>query len=159
MPIIPLLAVTVLLDGRPVLAYAPAIVIAGRTYAPLLPYATSVAQSISFEDNLLVLQRATRQVRIRMRPVEPDALAFAYVPIARILRGLGATVSYDAREHTVDVHLPHAVVVRTPAPFNPSAAQVGPLTVFTPPPMRQPMPPWHGPALPRRTPLPYPVPT
>lgn len=159
MAILPLLAVSVLLDGRRLLAYAPALVIAGRTYAPVAPYLTSIAQSVSYVDGALIVQRAGREVKICMPSVEPGALDFAYVPIAPLLRDLGANVRYDARDRTLEIRLPHAVDVETPPPWSAQSPHVVPRVVFTPTPQPQQVPAWHGPAIPRRTPLPYPVPT
>jgi hypothetical protein len=157
--ILPLLVVSVFLDGRPLLAYGPALLIGGHTYAPVAPYLTSVAQSLFYEDGSLVLVRDARQVRIRMHSIDPDALDFTYVPIVPLLRELGATVQYDARERAIEIRTPHAVVVVTPQPYSPPTVQLAPRTVFTPTPQPQRPPPWRGPPQPRRTPLPYPVPT
>jgi hypothetical protein len=154
------LAVSVLLDGRPILGYAPAVVVAGRTYAPIAPYATSIAQALSYEGKVLVIERDARQVRVRMlEVVTPDALDWDYVPIASLLRGLGASVTYDSAKHVLEVRTAHDAEVQTPAPFNPSEPQVAPRDVFTPAPIETRAPQWHGPPVPRRTPLPYPVPT
>ncbi len=160
MPILPLAAaVTVLLDGRPVSAYVRAFASAGRTYAPLAPYVTRVADRLSYDGSTLVIVRGARSVRLRLIGVAPDALDREYVAIAPLLRDLGESVGYDARRRTVEVDSPSARVVTTPAPFDPNAPQVAPRVVFTPTPIPAPPLVWHGTPAPRRTPLPFPEPT
>lgn len=160
MPILPLAAaVTVLLDGRPVLSYAHAYIAAGRTYAPLAPYVTRIADRIGYDGNGLVIQRGERCTRLVLMRVSPDALDREYVPLAPLLRALGATVVYDARRRLVEVDSPSPRAIRTPQPFDANAPQVTPRVIFTPTPMPQPPFVWRGPAVPRRTPLPYPEPT
>ncbi|HEY9085731.1 MAG TPA: hypothetical protein VIN40_07335 [Candidatus Tyrphobacter sp.] len=160
MPILPLAAaVTVLLDGRPVPAYARAFASAGRTYAPLAPYVTRIADRLWYEGNTVVIERGARRVRLRLASVAPDALDREYVAIAPVLRGLGASVGYDARARTVDVVSAPGHEIATPAPFDPNAPQVAPRVIFTPVPIPTPRAVWHGPAIPRRTPLPFPEPT
>jgi len=157
MPILPLaVAVTVLLDGRPVAAYARAYVAAGRTYAPLAPYVTRIADRLEYRAGTLVIDRGARYARVALRSVTPDALDRQYVAIAPILRALGESVRYDSKARAVDVRTPQTASVATPVPFDPFAAQVAPHVVFTPAPIPTPRPVWHGPAMPRRTPLPYP---
>lgn len=158
-PIPPAAAVSVRVDGSPVLAYARAIVIGGHTYAPIEPYLTAVSRCVAFGDGELVIARDDRSVRIRMQITSPDALDRAYVEIAPLLRELGERVSYDAAEKTVDVTTPGEVIVVTPAPSNPLATPLAPRAVFTPTPLPTPVPIWTGSPEPRRTPLPYPVPT
>ncbi len=158
MPILPLAAaVTVLLDGRPVAAYSRAYVAAGRTYAPLAPYVTRVADRLGYRAGTVVIDRGARYARVALRSVTPDALDRQYVAIAPILRALGESVRYDPKAHVVYVCSRQAVSVATPPPFDPLAAQVAPRVVFTPAPVPTPRPIWRGPALPRRTPRPYPA--
>jgi hypothetical protein len=160
MPLLPVAApIAVRLDGRTVSAYASAYVVGGRAYAPLLPYVTRVADRIGYRGWMLVVTRGERQVRIRLANVSPGALDAQYVALAPVLRGLGESVSYDSRTHTVEVRSPQARVVASPAPFDPLAPQVAPRVVFTPAPSPMPRVIWRGPATPRRTPLPYPIPT
>jgi hypothetical protein len=158
-PIPPVAAVSIRVDGSQVLSYARAVVIAGHTYAPIEPYLTAISRCVAYDDGELVIVRDDRAVRIRMRMSSPDALDRAYVEIAPLLRGLGESVSYDAAERTVEVTTPHAFVVFTPEPPNPLATPLAPRAVFTPMPIPTPAPIWTGSPEPRRTPLPYPVPT
>ncbi len=160
MPILPVAAViSVRIDGQKVRAYAPAYVVAGRTYAPLLPFVTRLADRVGYEGQRLVVVRGLRHVSVSLGRISPDGLDRAYVPLAPVLRGLGETVRYDPKTHTVDVHSPQAMEVASPVPYDPLAPQAVPRIVFTPapPPARHIV--WHGPATPRRTPLPYPIPT
>jgi hypothetical protein len=149
----------VLLDGRPVPAYVRAFASAGRTYAPLAPYVTRIAERLWYEGGTLVIERGDRRVRVRLWSVAPDALDREYVPIAPLLRSLGESVRYDARTRTVEVGSAGGPEVATPAPFDANARQVAPRVVFTPAPIATPHPVWHGAATPRRTPLPFPEPT
>ncbi len=160
MPILPLAAaITVLLDGRPVASYEPAYLAAGRAYAPLAPYVTRIADRLEYVGPELVITRGFYSARVRLNRVEPDALDHEYVAIAPVLRALGETVFYDARTRTLRVHTPAPEPAVSPAPFNPREPQQVPRVVFTPSPIPTPRAQWHGPAFPRRTPLPYPVPT
>lgn len=160
MPILPVAAaIAVLLDGRPVSAYAPAYVVGGRTYAPLVPYVSRLVDRIAYAGGKLVLSRGSRQYSLRLEPAFPDALDRQYVALAPMLRALGISVSYDAASHSVDVVLPAPAEVASPQPFDPLAPQVTPHVVFTPTPKPALPIVWRGPAIPRRTPLPYPIPT
>ncbi|MGH7736942.1 MAG: hypothetical protein ACREMP_03590 [Candidatus Tyrphobacter sp.] len=160
MPILPLAAaIAVFVDGRNVAAYAPAYVVAGRTYAPIDPYVTQVADRLEYEGRTLVISRGERRAVLPLRQVAPDALDRQYVALAATLRDLGAAVTYDAREHRVEVRLPAPSPIVSPPPFDPLALQAAPHVVFTPQPSPAPRVIWRGPAVPRRTPLPVPIPT
>ncbi len=160
MLILPLAAaVTVLFDGRPVLSYAHAYIAAGRTYAPLAPYVTRFADRMDYEGKSLIIRRGERMTRLVVARVSPDALDREYVAIAPVLRSLGASVSYDAKQRLVEVVSPGPAAVQTPRPFDANAFEVAPHVVFTPTPIPQAPFVWRGPAIPRRTPLPYPEPT
>lgn len=160
MPILPVAAaIVVLLEGRPVSAYAPAYVVAGRTYAPIVPYVSRLVDRVGYEGNLLVLSRGARRAFLRLSPSAPDALDRRYVALAPVLRALGVSVQYDGRTHSVDLALPRPAEVASPEPFDPLAPQAPPRVVFTPAPAPTPRIVWRGPAVPRRTPLPYPIPT
>jgi hypothetical protein len=158
-PIPPAATVSVRVDGSPIRAYARAIIVGGHTYAPIDPYLTTISRCAGYDSGELVIERDDRSVRIRMPAISPNALDRAYVEIAPLLRGLGESVSYDSGTRTVDVTTPHAFVVVTPQPPNPFATPLAPRAVFTPTPLPTPTPIWTGPPEPRRTPLPYPVPT
>ncbi|HTX57080.1 MAG TPA: hypothetical protein VMD47_08235 [Candidatus Acidoferrales bacterium] len=152
----PAAAVTVAIDGRPVLAYHAAYLRAGHVYAPLRPFITRVAFRLWYEGDTLVISRGGHQARLRLDPRQPGALDDVYVPAARVLRALGAQVSYGSRR--LDVRIGY-VPIATPTPFNASLPSAPPQAVFTPPPAVTPRPVWTGTPLPRRTPLPVIAPT
>jgi hypothetical protein len=148
--------VTVILDGHRVSAYNNAFIASGHVYGPLRPYVTSVAEQAAYQNGVLVIRRSGRTAYVHMRRRTPDALDEGNVPLAPVLRALGAQVYYDGQDRTLVVQLP-AAIVTTPTPF---AGQVPPPTpVFTPTPLATPRPVWSGQPLPRRTPLPIIVPT
>jgi len=152
----PAAAVTVAIDGHPVLAYHAAYLCGGHVYAPLRPFVTSVAYRLWYEGDTLVIARGDREVRVRLDPRQPAALDDVYVPVARILQRLGATVAYHAKRLDVRVrYLP----LSSPTPFNPLLPSQSPQAVFTPMQSPTPRPVWTGSPLPRRTPLPIVEPT
>jgi len=109
-----------------------------------------------YEGDTLVIVRGGHFVRVRLRERAPDALDRVYVPLADVLRALGALVTYDRR--TVEIRIV-ARPLGTPTPFDVAAPQVSPSAVFTPAPVPTPRPIWTGVPLPRRTPLPVTAPT
>ena len=137
-------------------SYEQAFETGGRTYAPLRPFVTRAADRIWYEGPTLVIARGTHVVRVALTPRTPDALDNAYVPLAPILRALGARVTYRAR--CVDVFFA-ARPVGSPSPYDGYAPSAAPSVVFTPAPIPTPRPVWSGTPLPRRTPLPIVVPT
>jgi hypothetical protein len=152
-------AVTVLLDGRPVPAYTGAVLAGGHVYGPLRPFVVAIAQESWYAHGMLVIRRDGRTAYVRMQPRTPDALDDGWVPLAPLLRALGAQVQYDGPARTLDVRLPSTLIVRQPAPWNRLAPSAPPAPVFTPTPVPTPRPVWTGVPLPRRTPLPVVVPT
>ena len=147
---------TVIIDGRPIWSYNGAYETAGRVYAPLRPFVTSIADRIWFDGDRLTIVRDGRSVTVRMAARRPEALDHAYVPIAAVLRSLGEYVDYKKGQMFVRTH-PLAVVA-TPSPFDPSQPSASPRPVFTPVPVPTVRPVWTGSPLPRRTPLPFPSP-
>ncbi|HUZ50568.1 MAG TPA: hypothetical protein VMW12_12655 [Candidatus Dormibacteraeota bacterium] len=152
-------AVTILINGAPVAAYIQPYLARGRTLAPVRPFATALAARVWSDRGVLVLQRGSRTVRIRMLARMPDALDRAYIPIAPILRALGAQVRYDPRRRVVEVRIGSAMPVAAPTPFNPSERRLPMRAIFTPVPVATERPRWTGPAIPRRTPIPFTGPT
>lgn len=148
-------AVTVVLDGKPLQAYTAALEINGRVVAPLRPFVTAIADRLWFEGNVLVIARDGRMVRVPVASRGPDALNHAFLPVAHLLRELGARVDYDPRRHRLDVRTPGPQAPESPLP---QAQSVTPRSVFTPAPVATPRPVWTGSPLPRRTPLPYATP-
>lgn len=147
---------TVVIDGRTIWSYNGAYASAGRVYAPLRPFVTSIADRIWFDGNALVIVRNGHSVTVRMPSREPDALDTAYVPLAPILRSLGESVQYAAARSVI-VRSPYVATVVTPTPFDPTLPSAAPHAVFTPAPVATARPVWTGSPLPRRTPLPYPT--
>lgn len=147
---------TVVVDGRPIWSYNGAYETAGRIYAPLRPFVTSVADRISFDGTVLTIVREGRSVKLRLPSAERGAWERAYVPIATILRSLGETVEYRNRRVFVRSH--DLAVVATPSPFEPAESPAPPRPIFTPIPVPTERPVWTGAPLPRRTPLPFPTP-
>ena len=150
--------VTVLVDGRPLRAYARAYVANGRVFAPVDPLLTSIADRLWFEGNVLVVQRGPRSVRIPVAAGPAAALDAAYVPAGPALQELGVAARYDAATHRLLVRLGQREVVASPTPFNAAAPTVAPTDVFTPSPVPTARPVWTGSPMPRRTPLPFPPP-
>jgi hypothetical protein len=146
--------VAVAIDGHPVLAYQRAYDMLGHVYAPVRPFTTAIADRIWLDGHRLFFQRGDRRVSVRLAGTAPtfDDTVVALAPIAR---ALGATVSYHSRNRRLDIELPPRQTVSTPTPFDTSAPQRPPTTVFTPQPVATPRPIWTGSPLPRRTPLPY----
>ena len=148
--------VAVVVDGRPLLAYQRATLLAGRVYVPVAPLLTRLADSVSMRDGVLVLQRGSRRVRLAAHPAVPSDFDAVYVPAATILRALGVSVRYEPKPRRLIIATTPRVVVETPTPFNPAVPTSGPATVFTPLPVPTPRPVWTGSPLPRRTALPMP---
>jgi hypothetical protein len=147
--------VTVRIDGLPLPSYVRAYVADGRVYAPVRPLLSKLADRLWFEGNVLVIVRDGRTVRVPLGARAPDALDSAFVTIAPILRALGETVAYDARERLLEVRTTRSAGLTTPQAGLPEpSSSPPPYPVFTPEPVATPKPAWSGPPLPRRTPLP-----
>lgn len=149
--------VAVVIDGRPLAAYARAYLAGGRVFAPVVPLFTRVADRFWFVDDTIVVQRDGHVVRVRLVPRFGGALNGTYVPAGPVLRDLGATVRYEPDTHRLIVRMPPAAVT-SPTPFNPLTPSVAPSAVFTPAEPATPRPLWTGSPLPRRTALPFPPP-
>ena len=149
-------AVLILLDGKPVSAYADAFESKGRVFAPVSPYVTRIADRLWYEGDTLVIERDGRIAYVRLPSRAPDALETVYVAVAPILRSLGIPVTYDSQLHRLEVEVPSDVEIATPAPFDAAAPEASPRPVFTPMVPATARPAWSGPPIPRRTPLPYP---
>lgn len=152
----PSAAVTVAVNGYPVRSYHGAYASKGRVYAPLRPFVTELADRIWYEGDTLVIMRSGHSVSVRLGERTPDALDRVYVPLASVLRALGAQVAYQNR--IVEVRLASRPL-GTPTPFDVALPTVSPSAVFTPTPTPTPKLRWSGTPLPRRTPLPIVVPT
>lgn len=148
--------VAVVVDGRPLIAYQRATLLAGRIYVPVAPLLTRLADSVSMRNGALVLQRGSRRVLIAAHPAMPSDFDGVYVPAATILRALGVSVRYEPKTRRLTIATTPGTIVETPTPFNPAVPTVAPATVFTPLPLPTPRPVWTGSPLPRRTALPIP---
>jgi len=148
--------VTVLVDGRPLAAYAGAYLARGRVFVPVSPVLTQLADRLWFDGDTLVVERDARRVRVRLNAT--DDLNAAFVPAAPVLRALGVGVTYDSASHRLTLSIPRGGTVASPTPFNSGIPSVAPSTVFTPVPPATPRPVWTGSPLPRRTALPVPPP-
>ncbi len=147
---------TVAINGRPVAAYLQPYLRDGRVYGPLRPFVTALAYQLWYEGDVLVISRAGHEARIRLQPSQPSALDGVYVPLANVLRALGARVSYAA--HRLDVQVKY-VPLSSPTPFDATLPSAPPQIIFTPIPSPTPCPVWTGSPIPRRTPLPVAAPT
>ncbi len=148
-------AVTVVLNGYPVRGYTNAFEIDGRIFAPVRPYVTLVADRVWYSGNRVAIERGGRVVYVRVDARGPDALDRAFVPLRRIIQALGAEIRYDGATRIAAIRAFGPSQVIAPASFDPALPQVSPSVVFTPLPLETARPDYVGPALPRRTPLPY----
>ena len=142
-----------LLDGQPVHSYAPIYLLAGQVVGPIEPFVTRLARGVTYGKGVAIVTGDGRTVRVRILWCRPGSPTQGYVALGPLLRDLGASVSLDRRDALVLVASP-PVELGTPAPFDPSAPQASPQTIFTPEPVTTPRPTWTGSPRPRRTPIP-----
>lgn len=143
---------TVALNGAILRSYNAPLVQNGRVIAPVDPYLTRFATSISYSGRTMIVTRGDRFVQVRIRPQAPQNLQVVYVELAPLLRTLGLHVAYDAALRRVNIETPPPALVM-PTPFNAAVAPVAPHIVFTPAPVSTPRPEVSGSPQPRRTPL------
>jgi hypothetical protein len=161
------LVVTVLLDGRPIEASAPAVLARGTIVAPLDPFVRRLARRIEFDPatgvirivgdgcsaELAIGDRTLRgDSRLATLPIAPFLRdGQPQIPLAAVARALGASVSYDARLHVLEIIEPPPAELESPAP---ALVPVGPpRATFTPQPVATPRPEVTGVPQPRRTPI------
>ena len=154
MAILPPVALTLLLDGRPVRSYEPLYLTRGRVLGPVDPFLTGVADRIAYAGGFAIFARGDRSVRIRLAPGPPSGLSQTYVALVPLLRALGERVRLDPASETLDVRSPGAPGIGAPGAFDPRAPAVAPRPVFTPTPVPTARPVWNGTPRPRRTPIP-----
>lgn len=147
-----------MLDGQPLAAYVRAYDAGGRVFAPVRPLISRLADRVWFERGTLLIEGRGERVQVKVVPGGANQLDGLYVMVAPVLRALGATVRYDAKQHRLIVNVPAHRIVVSPTPFNPAVPSVAPSAVFTAPVTPTPRPIWTGSPLPRRTALPAPPP-
>jgi len=145
-------AVIVVIDGAFVPTAPPAILHDGRVAAPV-DLIARIADRIEVNaDGTLSATRGERACVARALPDTDPQL----VDVAPLARCLGAThVGFDRRTKTLALTFAPSRAVRRPAPFDASAPQAPPTTIFTP----EPAPPTPraidtGSPRPRRTAIP-----
>ena len=162
------LVVTVLVDGAPVPASAPAILSRGVVTCPVDPFARAFARRISFDaaKGRITFERDGKVVSVVLGsrvaetgrgsealPVAPYLRAgLVIIPLAATARALGAGVRFDGRSKVVDIQLPPAEPIATMTPYLPGPRPT-PLETFTPNPVSTPRPAVSGIPRPRRTPI------
>ncbi len=145
--------VAILLNGLPLESYNPAYLRAGRVQAPVAPYLTRIADHIGYAGGMMILRRGTAEVRIRTGTYDPKSLPALYIPVAAVLRGLGARVTYDSGRRILEIRIRASDAVQIMSPYPPRAPAARPTTVFTPEPVPTPRPIYTGVPHPRRTPV------
>ncbi len=154
MAILPPVALTLLLDGRPVRSYEPLYLARGRVLGPVDPFLTRVADRIAYAGGFAVFSRDGRSVRVRLISVPPAGLTQTYVALVPLLRALGETVRLDSTDGTLDVRTPAGAGVGAFGPFDARVRPVPARSIFTPTPVPTDRPVWNGTPRPRRTPIP-----
>ena len=149
---IPPPVVTVLIDGRQVVAPAPALLVDGTVTAPIDPYGRLVATKITIDDRQksVTFERGTARVTINVPYLREDQ---GRIPLGVLARALGDSVTYDGAAHTLEIDSPPVEPVATMTPFVKWTPPPGPLPTFTPEPQPTPRPTVTGIPQPRRTPI------
>jgi len=144
-------------NGATIHGYVRPRIIRGHVYAPVDPYLAAVATSIRYEGGVMLIFRGDRFAQVPVSRREPGQLQDTFVPLARIVRSLGARVSYDSKRHTLDVEVANTEPVATATPFNAAVPRATPAALFTPFRTPTPRPIFTGKPMPRRTPVPAPA--
>jgi hypothetical protein len=142
--------VAVVVDGTLVPSDPPATVRDGRVVAPL-DVVARFTERVDRDGGEVTARRGDRACVAAVVTGSDPAL----VALAPLARCLGGRAGWDPRTRTLALHFGTPRTVSTMAPFDPSAPQASPTTVFTP----QPAPPTPraiatGRQMPRRTPVP-----
>jgi hypothetical protein len=162
--VIAIIVVTVVFHGLPIAASHQAYVRDGAVFAPLNPVVTAIARSVSVDGRGDILVR--RGDRVARLHIGRDGFQLddgtVYVRLARVVRDLGGSVSYDPVRRVVAIVMPGRRALSTPTPYVGRAPSVAPTAVFTPQPAVTARPASSGTPRPRRTPVPvlpsYPAP-
>lgn len=146
---------TVLLHGVPVAAAHPAYLNADDVVlAPLVPVVSDVAETIDVDGSAIRIRRGPLGIVLLIGRDAYRSQGTVYVPLARVVRALGGSVSYDPVRKVAAVDMPEPQVVSTPTPFDAGAPTTSPTAVFTAQPTVTPRPTPSGIPRPRRTPIP-----
>jgi hypothetical protein len=151
-PMIPIPVVTVIIDGRAVVASAPALLYEGSVSAPIDPYARLIATRIAVdgERGWITIERDGKRVTVNV-PYLRDG--WPRIPLGAAARALGDSVSYDAARHVLRIDSPPRAPLATMTPFAGWTPPPGPRPTFTPNPVPTPRPTVSGIPRPRRTPI------
>jgi hypothetical protein len=162
-------AVIVILNGAIVASAPPAQLLFGHVMAPLAPVVTRFTQRAALDGDTITLARNGRTCILRIGantmlcdgvtstlPVVPFGRdGEAFVPLADVARAFGGTLTYDTRTRIAALGVRPETALKSPPPFDSSAPQAVPTTVFTPsPPPATPRPVDTGSPQPRRTAIP-----
>jgi hypothetical protein len=148
--------VTIVLNGAIVPSFAPARIVGGRVVGPLMPVVARMCARVRYQDgdHTVVIDRGGRDLAV---PVAFVADGVPYVALVPIVRAFGGTAEFDPQAKTLAIALADDLPVQTPAPFDPTAPQVAPTTIFTPepsPPAPRATLPGNAVPVPRRTAIP-----
>nr|MDQ6931350.1 hypothetical protein [Candidatus Eremiobacteraeota bacterium] len=131
--------IAILLNGTPLQSYNRPYVLGGQVLAPVAPYVTRIADRIAYSGGVMIVSRGRARIAIRSTQTDPAGLQAVYVPIAGVLRGLGARVTFDRMHRVLDIEIHSRAEVQTMSPQG-SAPAVAPTMVFTPEPVPTPRP-------------------
>ena len=161
--------VGIVVNGALVTGSIPAVLDRGVVVVPLDPYVRALAtqMSIPVEGAPIVVQRGPRALTLllgsrsaRNGPSEAELPIAPYlragtviIPLAATARALGATVTYDARDHRLAIDFPE-LPLSTLAPVLRTTPPPPDLPTFAPTPTPAPQPTISGVPKPRRTPIP-----
>jgi hypothetical protein len=150
--VMPLPIVTVVIDGRPVVASTPALLFGGSVSAPIDPFARLIATRIAVdgERGSITIERDGKRVTFNVPYVRDGRTR---IPLGATARALGDSVSYDAATHVLRIDSPPPAPLATMTPFGGWTPPPGPLPTFTPNPVATPRPVVSGVPRPRRTPI------
>ena len=164
------LAAAIILNGSAYISSASPLLDDGSVAVAVTPALTRIVQRISIDPQTQRIVFAdshhsaemglgTRSASIDGRSVQIRFAPFArkgevYVPLADLVRAFGGTIEWHPRERAIVVTADAGTGIATMPPFDPSAPQVVPHTVFTPEPVVTPRPVVSGSPHPRRTPIP-----